>query len=143
MITTLNLIGQTDYMIIEETEVETQIAFQDRKRIGIMGGTFSPPHLGHLIVAQQVGEQLGLDKIYFMPDAEPPHIDEKESISAKHRERMVRLSISGNPLFDIETIELERGGKSYTIDTMKLLTAMHPDTDYYFIIGGDMVEYLP
>ena len=89
-------------MIIEETEVETQIAFQDRKRIGIMGGTFSPPHLGHLIVAQQVGEQLGLDKIYFMPDAEPPHIDEKESISAKHRERMVRLSISGNPLFDIE-----------------------------------------
>ncbi len=65
MITTLNLIGQTDYMIIEETEVETQIAFQDRKRIGIMGGTFSPPHLGHLIVAQQVGEQLGLDKIYF------------------------------------------------------------------------------
>ena len=130
-------------MIIEDTEVETQIAFQDRKRIGIMGGTFSPPHLGHLIVAQQVGEQLGLDKIYFMPDAEPPHIDEKESISAKHRERMVRLSISGNPLFDIETIELERGGKSYTIDTMKLLTAMHPDTDYYFIIGGDMVEYLP
>ena len=100
-------------MIIEETEVETQIAFQDRKRIGIMGGTFSPPHLGHLIVAQQVGEQLGLDKIYFMPDAEPPHVDEKESISAKHRERMVRLSISGNPLFDIETIELERGGKSY------------------------------
>lgn len=55
----------------------------------------------------------------------------------------MRLSISGNPLFDIETIELERGGKSYTIDTMKLLTAMHPDTDYYFIIGGDMVEYLP
>ena len=85
-------------MLIEETEVETQIAFQDRQRIGIMGGTFSPPHLGHLIVAQQVGEQLGLDKIYFMPDAEPPHIDEKESISAKHRERMVRLSISGSPL---------------------------------------------
>lgn len=143
MITTLNLIGQTDYMIIEETEVETQIAFQDRKRIGIIGGTFSPPHLGHLIVAQQVGEQLGLDKIYFMPDAEPPHIDEKESISAKHRESMVRLSIEGNPLFDIETIELARGGKSFTIDTMKFLTAMHPDTDYYFIIGGDMVEYLP
>jgi nicotinate-nucleotide adenylyltransferase len=113
-------------MIIEETEVETQIAFQDRKRIGIMGGTFSPPHLGHLIVAQQVGEQLGLDKIYFMPDAEPPHVDEKESIPAKHRESMVRLSIAGNPLFDIETIELERGGRSFTIDTMKLLTSMHP-----------------
>ena len=64
MITTLNLIPQTDYMIIEETEVETQIEFQDRKRIGIIGGTFSPPRLGDLIVAQQVGEQLGLDKIY-------------------------------------------------------------------------------
>jgi len=128
-------------MVIEETE--TQIEFPNQKRIGIMGGTFNPPHLGHLIIAQQVGEQLGLDKIYFMPDAEPPHVDEKVSIPAIHREMMVRQSIMGNPLFDIETIELERGGKSYTIDTMKLLVAMHPDADFYFIIGGDMVAYLP
>lgn len=141
MIATLNLIAQTDYLVIEETE--TQIEFTNRKRIGIIGGTFNPPHLGHLIMAQQVGEQLGLDKVYFMPDAEPPHVDEKASIPAKHREMMVRQSIMGNPLFDIETIELERGGKSFTIDTMKLLVAMHPDTDYYFIIGGDMVAYLP
>ena len=114
-----------------------------RKRVGIMGGTFNPPHIGHLIIAQQAGLQLGLDKVFFMPDAEPPHIDEKPFIQGEHRKLMVEETIKGNELFDLEVIELERGGKSYTVDTMKELTKKNPDVDYYFIIGADMVEYLP
>lgn len=72
-----------------------------------------------------------------------PHIDKKETIDEKHRLNMLMLAINGIPGLDIETIELERKGISYTYDTMKLLTEANPDTDYYFIIGADMVEYLP
>jgi len=112
------------------------------RRVGIMGGTFNPPHLGHLIMAQQVGDQLGLDEVRFMPDAQPPHVDEKKTLPAKDRVNMVQRAIADNPLFKLETAELKRGGKSYTYDTMKAMKARHPETQYYFIIGGDMVDYL-
>ena len=78
-----------------------------------------------------------------MPEYLPPHVDEKDTIEAEHRLNMLKLAIADNPLFDIEQAELQRKGKSYTYDTMKALIAQNPDTDYYFIIGGDMVEYLP
>lgn len=115
----------------------------ERKKVGILGGTFNPPHIGHLIIADQVGQQLGLDKVCFMPSANPPHQDKKTAIEAAHRMKMVEAAIQNNPFFDIEKSEVERGGKSYTYDTMLQLTRANPDTDYYFIIGGDMVEYLP
>lgn len=114
-----------------------------KKRIGILGGTFNPPHIGHLIIAEQVYQQLGLEKIFFMPDANPPHVDHKEAIAAKHRQRMVELSIADNPHFKLEDCELKRGGISYTYDTITELLKKHPDYEIYFIIGGDMVEYLP
>ncbi|KRN29732.1 nicotinate-nucleotide adenylyltransferase (Deamido-NAD(+) pyrophosphorylase) [Lactobacillus selangorensis] len=114
-----------------------------RKQVGILGGTFNPPHLGHLIMAEQVGTQLGLDQVLFMPDSTPPHVDKKHPIAAKDRVAMVERAIMGNPLFGIELCEVKRGGISYTFDTMKYLKQQHPDTDYYFIIGGDMVAYLP
>lgn len=113
-----------------------------QRRVGIIGGTFNPPHLGHLIMAQQVGDQLGLDEVRFMPDAQPPHVDAKKTIPAQDRANMVQRAIADNPLFKLETAELKRGGKSYTYDTMKALKARHPETQYYFIIGGDMVDYL-
>ncbi|WP_171000668.1 nicotinate-nucleotide adenylyltransferase [Lactiplantibacillus pingfangensis] len=113
-----------------------------QRRVGIIGGTFNPPHMGHLIMAQQVGDQLGLDEVRFMPDAQPPHVDEKKTIPAQDRANMVQRAIADNPLFKLETAELKRGGKSYTYDTMKALKAQHPETQYYFIIGGDMVDYL-
>ncbi|MBZ2404602.1 nicotinate-nucleotide adenylyltransferase [Liquorilactobacillus hordei] len=114
-----------------------------KKRVGILGGTFNPPHMGHLIIADQVANQLDLDKMFFMPDSLPPHIDYKDAIAADKRRMMVELSISGNPLFNLETAELERGGVSYTFDTIIELKRRHPDYEYYFIIGGDMVDYLP
>lgn len=139
----ISLRGQS--FSINKTQVLTEIEIdsQPKRRVGILGGTFSPPHIGHLIIADQVCHQLGLEKIYFMPSANPPHQDEKKAIDVKHRLQMVELAIEDNSFFDIEKSEIERGGKSYTYDTLKKLKEEHPDTEYYFIIGGDMVEYLP
>lgn len=114
-----------------------------RKQVGLFGGTFNPVHTGHLVMADQVGNQLGLEKVYFMPDATPPHADAKTAIDAKYRVEMLQAAIHDNPLFGLELCEIERGGVSYTYDTMRYLREQHPDTDYYFIIGADMVNYLP
>lgn len=123
--------------------VEEPLTQAKGKKIGILGGTFNPPHLAHLMIAEQVASQLGLDKILFVPDYLPPHVDKKEAIAAEHRVEMVRLAIQGNPNFDLDLIEINRGGTSYSYDTVKALKEMHPENDYYFIIGGDMVNYLP
>ncbi|MFD2308386.1 nicotinate-nucleotide adenylyltransferase [Enterococcus termitis] len=125
-------------VIVEEAKL-----FQKRKQVGILGGNFNPVHLAHLVMADQVQQQLGLDKVYLMPTYLPPHIDEKKTIASEHRLNMLELAIEDNQNLAIEPIELLRKGKSYTYDTMKALTQNNPDTDYYFIIGGDMVEYLP
>lgn len=127
-----------------KTFPKTKFVFSEKRRqVGILGGNFNPVHVAHLIIADQVGSSLGLEKVYLMPENLPPHVDEKPTISADHRLNMLNLAIKDNPLLAVETIELQRSGKSYTYETMKLLKEKHPDTDYYFIIGGDMVEYLP
>ncbi|WP_461226429.1 nicotinate-nucleotide adenylyltransferase [Lacticaseibacillus suihuaensis] len=120
-----------------------QILGPRKKQVGLFGGTFNPVHNGHLIMAEAVGTQLGLAKVLFMPDNQPPHVDAKQAIDAADRVAMLRLAIAGNPMFDLELTEIRRGGVSYTIDTMRALKKLHPDTDYFFIIGADMVNYLP
>ncbi|MCD2256675.1 nicotinate-nucleotide adenylyltransferase [Lactobacillus sp. CC-MHH1034] len=126
------------------TEVKRKLVYlNQRRQVGILGGTFNPPHLGHLIMADQVLKQLGLEKVLFMLDNQPPHVDQKQTIPSTFRKDMVNLAILDNLNFELETLELERGGKSYTYDTIRELKLRHPDTDYYFIIGGDMVAYLP
>lgn len=124
-------------------ELQTEEKTSNRRQVGILGGNFNPVHNAHLIVADQVRQQLGLDAVYLMPEYQPPHVDKKETIDQTHRLEMLKRAIAGVEGLGIETIELERQGISYTYDTMKLLTEANPDTDYYFIIGGDMVEYLP
>ncbi|WP_225744345.1 nicotinate-nucleotide adenylyltransferase [Marinilactibacillus sp. Marseille-P9653] len=128
--------------------IEPQVMFEstlldERKKVGILGGTFNPPHLGHLIIADQVKNQLGLEKILFLPSAEPPHAQGKKTIDAKHRVKMVEQAIAERPDFEVELSEIQRGGKSYTYDTIRRLTEENPEIDYYFIIGADMVENLP
>ena len=126
-----------------KVELEKKEKDKNRKQIGIFGGNFNPVHNAHLVVADQVRQQLCLDKVLLMPEYAPPHLDKKETIDEKHRLRMLELAIEGVEGLDIETIELERKGISYTYDTMKLLIEENPDVDYYFIIGADMVDYLP
>ena len=126
-----------------KVELEKKEKDKTRKQIGILGGNFNPVHNAHLVVADQVRQQLCLDKVFLMPEYEPPHVDKKNTIDEKHRLKMLELAIEGVDGLGIETIELERKGISYTYDTMKLLIEKNPDVDYYFIIGADMVDYLP
>ncbi|USS87591.1 nicotinate-nucleotide adenylyltransferase [Fructilactobacillus hinvesii] len=111
-------------------------------KVGLLGGTFNPVHQGHLLIAEQALSQLHLDRVDFLPDFVPPHVDHKDAIAAHHRVAMLQLAIQSNPFFQIELTEIKRQGKSYSYDTMCELRAQHPDVEYYFIIGGDMVAYL-
>lgn len=114
------------------------------ERIGIIGGTFNPPHNGHLLIANEVKSALELSEVWFMPNNIPPHKESGEMASVHHRIRMIELAIEDNPAFKLETIELERDGKSFTIDTIERLNQRYKGQyQFYFIIGADMVEYLP
>ncbi|MFJ7727016.1 nicotinate-nucleotide adenylyltransferase [Neobacillus sp. NPDC097160] len=113
------------------------------KKVGILGGTFDPPHYGHLLIANEVHSALQLDEIWFMPNHEPPHKKKPESVKDEDRLKMLTLAIAGNPVFAIQPIELERGGPSYTVDTMRMLNTEYSDHQFFFIIGADMIEYLP
>jgi nicotinate-nucleotide adenylyltransferase len=113
------------------------------RKIGILGGTFDPPHNGHLLIANEVLNTLGLDEIWLMPNGEPPHKQKSNSASNEERLKMLELAIQPNQDFKVQPIELEREGKSYTFDTMTLLYERYPKHQFYFIIGADMIEYLP
>ncbi len=114
-----------------------------KKKIGILGGTFDPPHFGHLLIAQEALIQCELDEIWFVPAQIPPHKERADLSSSKDRKKMVCLAIEDNPSFILSTVELEREGPSYTVDTMRELTSRHNDCQFFFIIGGDMIDYLP
>ena len=111
---------------------------KSRKKIGIMGGTFDPIHLGHLMLAEKTYEQLGLDQILFLPAGNPPHKrNRKGCASDEERVEMVRRAIEGNSHFTLSLIEMNVTGYTYTYRTLENLKEKNPDTDYYFIIGAD------
>lgn len=112
------------------------------RKIGIMGGTFNPIHYGHLILAESAYEQLGLDKVLFMPSKNPPHKNIPGKITQEQRVEMISLSIKNNPHFELSLLELEREGTTYTADTLTILTEENRDTDYYFIVGADSLMQL-
>lgn len=110
-------------------------------KIGILGGTFNPVHIGHLILAEEAREKLELDKIIFMPTALPPHKDNFNIAPAQDRLKMLKLAVKGNKFFAVSDIEIKRGGKSYTIDTVRELKKNNLLDSYYFIIGSDLLTY--
>ena len=113
------------------------------KKVGILGGTFNPPHIGHLIMANEVYHALELDEVRFMPNAIAPHKKNEDDSTDDNRLQWWNYSLSHILSFTVETIEVERGGISYTYDTMIALMEREPDTQFYFIIGGDMIDYAP
>ncbi|MBD7983091.1 nicotinate-nucleotide adenylyltransferase [Sporosarcina sp. Sa2YVA2] len=113
------------------------------KKIGLLGGTFNPPHVGHLIIANEVRHALGLDEVRLMPTAIPPHKMNPADASPEQRMHMVSLSVAHIPGLKASSFEVDHGGVSYTYDTMKRLTEHEPENVFFFIIGGDMIDMLP
>lgn len=109
----------------------------DRASLGLIGGTFNPIHNGHLLAAEYARCEFGLQEVIFVPAARPPHKEGQKIIDGETRCRMVALAIKDNPHFRVSTLELERPGPSYTIDTMGYYQQHYPDTRIYFIMGAD------
>ncbi|MGV1034928.1 MAG: nicotinate-nucleotide adenylyltransferase [Microbacteriaceae bacterium] len=107
-------------------------------QVGIFGGTFDPPHLGHLIAAQAAVEQLGLERMLWVPTAESYH--KGVGISAEHRAEMVKLAIADDDRFELSLVDIERGGATYSIDTLNDLEQMHPMAEFTFVMGHDSWE---
>jgi nicotinate-nucleotide adenylyltransferase len=112
-------------------------------RIGILGGTFNPPHLGHLICAQEAYLQLGLDRVTLIPARVPPHKPVEDEPGAEHRLELCRLAIQGDDRFDVSELEVMREGPSYTVDTLEELHSSAPDNELFLIVGGDIAAGLP
>jgi nicotinate-nucleotide adenylyltransferase len=113
------------------------------RRVGILGGTFNPPHLGHLIAAQEAHLQLGLDRVLLMVAGIPPHKAGEPEPGPEHRLAMCRLAIGEDARFEVSALEIERGGPSYTVDTLWQLHSRAPDNELYLIVGGDAAAGLP
>ncbi len=112
-------------------------------RLGIYGGTFDPVHYGHLLLAEQCREQLALDAVWFMPAATPPHKRDVAITAANHRMAMLELATAGHPGFHVSPHELERGGASYTVDTLSELREADPSRELVLLIGADSLAELP
>ena len=114
-----------------------------REPVGILGGTFNPIHLGHLLIAQDALEQAGLARVLLIPAAVPPHKPLAGPVSAADRLRMLKLACAGNPQMAVDDLEVRRGGKSYSVDTITELRKRLPLADFFFIIGADSLVELP
>lgn len=112
-------------------------------RTGILGGTFNPPHLGHLVCAQEAHRELGLDQVLFIPTGTPPHKPVDADPGPVHRLEMCRLAIGDDDRFVLCDIEVRREGPSYTVDTVEELSTQSPTTELFLILGGDIAAGLP
>ncbi len=110
--------------------------------IGLVGGTFDPPHIAHLILGEHGREELQLDRVFYMPAGTPPHKDHTRT-SDFHRAAMTVIAIQENPCFELCRVDLDRPGPHYTIDTVELLRAQYPDAHFTLIMGEDMFKDLP
>ena len=109
-------------------------------KIGVFGGSFNPVHNGHLLLAEHAAKQLGIDRVLFMIDRIPPHKTLAEGATDDQRLEILRLSVSDYPNFTVDTMELEREGPSYTVDTLRELKCRQPDSQLYFFMGSDMLN---
>lgn len=112
-------------------------------KVGVLGGSFDPVHIGHLIVAESIADRLGLDSVLFIPCHTPPHKNAANIGAGERRLRMVELAVEGNPRFRACDVELARGGVSYSVDTVASLKSEHGQgTEFYFIVGADSLAEL-
>ncbi|MCF7817590.1 MAG: nicotinate-nucleotide adenylyltransferase [Kiritimatiellales bacterium] len=112
-------------------------SYPAQRRVGIMGGSFDPVHMGHLVIAQDAVERLELAELVFIPAAIPPHKQHLLQVEPKHRLNMLRLAVEADIRFSVSDIEVERGGVSYTVDTIRALKEKYPKDELFLIVGSD------
>ncbi|HEX2621356.1 MAG TPA: nicotinate-nucleotide adenylyltransferase [Phototrophicaceae bacterium] len=112
------------------------------ERIGIVGGTFDPPHYAHLILAEHAREELDLDRVLFVPAGQPPHKDSTRT-PVEHRLAMLRLATADNPAFEISRVDIDRSPPHYSVDMVRILRDQYPAARLYFIMGEDSFRDLP
>ena len=110
-------------------------------RLGIFGGSFDPIHYGHLILAEHCREQAELDEVWFVPSATAPHKQDGAQLSKRQRMELVELAIRGHPAFRVSNMELERGGISYTVDTLNQIREERPEDELFFLMGADSLGH--
>jgi nicotinate-nucleotide adenylyltransferase len=113
------------------------------RKVGVLGGTFDPVHIGHLLLAESAREELGLERVVFMPAGRPWRKASREVSPAEHRLAMLRLAVAGNDAFEVSTIEVEREGPTYTVETLEELRRRDPGAALFFIVGEDALADLP
>ena len=109
-------------------------------RVGVFGGTFDPPHLGHLALALAAQRRLGLDRVVFVPAGDPPHKTRRRISPAADRLAMTRLAVRGHPGLEVSSEEVRRAGRSFTVDTLRRFAARDPRTRLYLLLGSDSLE---
>ncbi|MDO9300322.1 MAG: nicotinate-nucleotide adenylyltransferase [Anaerolineales bacterium] len=114
-----------------------------RTKIGLFGGTFDPPHIGHLILASEAVHQFGLSRLLWMLAPDPPHKQDQPITPLPQRLEMLQRMLAGNPVFEVSHLEVDRPGPHYTIDTVRLLSQLEPDADIILLLGGDSLRDLP
>lgn len=110
------------------------------KKLGILGGTFDPPHIAHLVLADQACESLGLDGVAWVIAGDPPHKTAQSKTSVDHRLRMVELALAHDPRFFVSSVDLDRPGPHYTTDMLRIFTEQHTGADLFMLIGGDSLR---
>lgn len=112
-------------------------------RLGIIGGTFDPPHYAHLVLAQNGLVQLNLDRVLFVPAGHPPHKPDRPVTVVRHRVAMVEAAVAGNSAFLLSRVDVERPGPHYTVDMLAILQGEHPGATWFFLMGGDsLAEFI-
>lgn len=130
-------------MLTAPRSLEAGATADDRRRIGILGGTFDPPHVGHLWLATLAADTIGLDRVLFMPAAQPPHKGGRIISRGTYRLLMTRMAIAGDDLFGLTTIEMEREGPSFTIDSVEELLRLHgDDAELFLVMAADSLDQI-
>lgn len=111
--------------------------------LGLFGGTFDPPHIGHLILSAEADAQLGLEHLYWVLTPDPPHKKGQPITALEHRLAMVKCAIANNPRFELSSVEIDRPGPQYALDTVKIIARLNPSADLVYIMGGDLLHDLP
>jgi nicotinate-nucleotide adenylyltransferase len=112
-------------------------------RLGLLGGTFNPPHIGHLVCAQEAWSQLGLDRVLLVPVHTPPHKEAQDDPGVEARVELCELAVAGDPRLGVSRVDADVPGASWTVDTLRRLHERHPEHALTFVVGGDMARSLP